>query len=117
MYLLECAENLIPIMTLVGWVVFLIQIGIPIILIVLGMIDLGKAVIASKDDEVKKATKALGKRVLYAVAVLCVVWLVKMVLGWVPSLLKEAEGNKEWEGCWACVVSRGKTTADCVPTK
>lgn len=117
MYLLECNANLKPIMTLVGWVVFLIQIGIPIILIVLGMIDLGKAVIASKDDEVKKATKAFGKRVLYAVAVFCVVWLVKMVLSWVPNLVNDAGDTTEWQGCWSCVRSRGQETDNCKFTK
>jgi len=107
--LLECNGNLKPIMVLVGWIVFLIQMGIPIILIVLGMIDLGKAVIASKDDEIKKAQKAFGKRFIYAAAVFLVVWAVKLVLGWLPNLVNDIETDTtSWQGCWACIASRGE---------
>ena len=45
-------------------VIPLIQIGIPIILIILGMLDLGKAVVASKEDEMKKAQSTFIKRVV-----------------------------------------------------
>ena len=40
----------------IGQLLFILKILVPIAIIVLGMIDLGKAVIASKEDEVKKAT-------------------------------------------------------------
>lgn len=117
MYLLDCTAELKPIMTLVGWVVTAIQWGIPIILIILGMIDLGKAVIASKDDEVKKAQKAFGRRVLYAVLVFLVVWIVQLVFGTVVPALFGSDGTvtgtNEWKGCWACIQSKGKETEKC----
>ena len=49
-----------------------IQVIVPILLIVWGMLDLGKAVISSKEDEVKKAKKSLLNRLIYAVLVFCV---------------------------------------------
>ena len=102
MYLLECNANLKPIMTLVGWVVFLIQIGIPIILIVLGMIDLGKAVMASKEDEIKSAQKLLIKRCIYAVAIFFVVFIVQVVFGLVSGTQdsETAENATNWMTCW-----------------
>ena len=73
-------EPLMPIIRLVrDGVIPLIQIGIPILLIVLGTIDLGKAVIASKEDEIKNAQKMLVKRAIYAVAVFFVVTIVTLV--------------------------------------
>lgn len=119
MYLLDCSANLKPIMSIVGWIIFLIQMGIPIVLIVLGMLDLGKAVIASKEDEIKKAQKAFGKRFLYAAAVFLVVWAVRLVLGWLPKLFDEKDvGNTTaWEGCWSCIATKGEATGDCVYTK
>ena len=49
-------ETLWPIISLVkNGIIPLVQIGIPIILIILGMLDLGKAVVASKEDEIKSA--------------------------------------------------------------
>ena len=42
---------------LIGYVLLVFKIVIPILLIVFGMLDLGKAVVASKDDEIKKSIK------------------------------------------------------------
>ena len=110
MYLLECSSKLEPILAIAGWGVFLIQMGIPIALIILGMLDLGKAVIASKEDEIKKAKKAFGQRFLYAVGVFIVVWAVKLVLSFIPNIFtnEDDRGNTTaWEDCWKCVVAKG----------
>ena len=40
---------------IVSLIVTLIKIGVPILLIVFGMLDLGKAVMAQKEDEIKKS--------------------------------------------------------------
>ncbi len=115
MYFLDgCPSDLQPVMTIIGWVVFLIQLGIPIILIVLGMLDLGKAVISSKEDEIKKAKKSLGNRAIYAIAVFLVVWVVRLVMGWLPDLFNSddvsEENTRAWESCWTCISKRGKCT-------
>ena len=101
-FLATCNGNLKPVMTLVGYIVHEIWIGVPIALIIFGMIDLGKAVIASKEDEVKKATKAFGKRFLYAVGVFAVVWLVTFVLNIVSGLGIEGVDKNTTEGWTAC---------------
>ena len=73
-------DALMPIIRLIrDGVIPLIQIGIPIILIVLGMLDLGKAVMASKEDEIKSAQKLLIKRAIYAVAIFFVVFVVQVL--------------------------------------
>lgn len=105
MYLLSCNSNLQPVMNIIHIVITAIQIGVPIILIIFGMIDLGKAVISSKDDEVKKAQKSALRRLIYAVAVFLVVWLVKLVMSSIPKIFPEAEGTSSWQGCWACISS------------
>ena len=101
-FLATCNGNLKPVMTLVGYIVHAIWIGVPIALIIFGMIDLGKAVIASKEDEVKKATKAFGKRFLYAVGVFAVVRLVTFVLNIVSGLGIEGVDKNTTEGWTAC---------------
>ena len=111
MYFLDysiCADpNLEPVWNVVGFVVKAIWIGVPILLIILGMIDLGKAVIASKEDEVKKATKAFGKRFIYAVAVFLVVWLVGFVFSTFAKVGGDAiSGYDEnsWKACWNKII-------------
>lgn len=103
-----CSDTLLPVFRVVNYIINALMIGIPIILIILGMIDLGKAVIASKEDEVKKATKAFGKRFLYAVAVFLVSWLVTVVFDVVANLTSgtnaddgvNATTNETWQACW-----------------
>ena len=83
-------DEIVP--NVVSSVVTIIKIIIPIFLIIFGMLDLGKAVIAGKEDEMKKAQSTLIKRIIYAVAVFLVVTLVTFVMGLV--------GSKDWKDCW-----------------
>lgn len=69
------------ILRLVHYVIIAIQIAVPIILIVMGMLDLGKAVMAGKEDEIKKNQTLFMKRIIAAVIVFLVVAAVQMVFG------------------------------------
>ena len=89
-----------PILNVVGIVINIIWIGVPILLIVLGSIDLGKAVISSKEDEVKKAKKSLLNRFLYAVLVFCVVWIVQIVMGAITKIGIKGSDTSSWDKCW-----------------
>ena len=50
-----CLPN--ALLSIIRIIVNIIKIGVPIILIILGMIDMGKAVASQKDDEIKKGQK------------------------------------------------------------
>ena len=79
----------------------ILQIGVPIILIVLGILDLAKAVIASEEKQVKEAQGKLIKRCIYAVAVFFIVTLVNIVLSMVSTIAgNEATGIDSWRTCW-----------------
>jgi len=74
----------------------IIQIAIPIILIVLGTIDLGKAVIASDDKKIKEAQSMLIKRAVYAIAIFFVATIVAILMG----VVADYGGNDGWRACW-----------------
>lgn len=57
-----------------------VRIIVPILIIVLGMLDLGKAVIASKEDEMKKAQTTFVKRVIIGVIIFFVPLLVDLIM-------------------------------------
>ncbi len=61
-------------------VVVIIKIAIPIMLVILGMLDLGKAVAASKEDEIKKGQQTFFKRVIAAILVFFVVAIVQLLI-------------------------------------
>ena len=90
-----------PLISLIkNGIIPLIQIGIPIILIVLGILDLGKAVVASKEDEIKSAQKMLIKRCIYGVAIFFVVLIVTLVFGLVADNAEGINGATSWTQCW-----------------
>lgn len=96
----DVCGGLLDVVTIIRKVVDIIKILIPIGLIVYGLLDLGKAVIAGKEDEMKKAQGTLIKRCIYAAAVFLVVNLVVFLTGLV--------GASSWRTCWN--VAGGNTT-------
>lgn len=78
----------------------LIQIGIPILLIIMGSIDLGKAVLSSDDKAIKAAQGALIKRCIAAVAVFFVVTIVTLLMNLFTSSGTNVEGTTNWAKCW-----------------
>lgn len=96
---LDACNGLLPVVKVIRKGVFpLFQIGIPILLIILGTIDLGKAVISSDDKEVKGAQNRLIKRFIYAAAVFFVVTFVTVVMNIVAQ---GGQGDTEsWADCW-----------------
>jgi large-conductance mechanosensitive channel len=104
MFLLDYCSDLRPVIKIVKAVFNLIQFGIPIILILFGVMDLGKAVMASKEDEMKKAQSTLLKRVIYAVAIFFIVFIVRLAINLVGNAQSEEGSNAadttSWSTCW-----------------
>lgn len=95
MYLLvksSSCHGLENIVLIVKFLLTIVQWVVPIILIVLGTIDLVKAVVAGKDDDIKKHQQTLIKRIIAAVIVFLIPMLVTVLMGWI--------GNNDWRTCW-----------------
>ena len=95
---LDPCGGLLPIVKVIVAVIKLVMIVIPIALIIYGTIDLGKAVIASDEKEVKAAQSRLIKRIIYA----AVIFFVPMLVGVVMNLVAVGgEGDTtSWSSCW-----------------
>lgn len=94
-------DSLLPLVKVVHTIFNIIQWGIPVLLILFGTIDLGKAVISSDDKEVKAAQSRLIKRCIYAVAVFFIVILVELLMDVVSdSLNKDEDKGGSWIKCW-----------------
>ena len=66
-------------------IVLIIKIVVPILLIVFGMMDLAKAVMAQKEDEIKKGQQTFVKRLIAAIIVFFIVTVVQMVIGFLAG--------------------------------
>lgn len=86
----------------VGYFLLVFKIVIPIILIILGMVDLGKAVISSDDKAISKAAKSLLMRAIAAVCIFFVPTIVSFIIQLVDTSVEEK--NKV---CAKCISSPG----------
>ena len=80
---------------IIAMVVKIIQVVVPILLIIWGMLDLGKAVIAQKEDEIKKGQSTFIKRLIAAAIVFFVVVIVKLLV----SLLADSGSGQGISTC------------------
>lgn len=84
---------------LVNTIVVVIKIVVPILLIIFGMLDLGKAVVAAKEDEIKKGQQVFIKRAIAAVIVFFVIQIVQLVIGFI------SKGDATVTKCFNCFVN------------
>lgn len=96
-----CGEHVeIPgkLINIVSTIILVIKFGVPVLLIIFGMLDLGKAVMASKEDEIKKGQQMFIKRLIAAVIVFFVITVVQVVVN-----LATSDSDTEDSTIWDCV--------------
>ena len=97
-----CNEsNMLTIMELVKSVMTIIQIAVPILLIIMGSLDLMKAVMAGKEDEIKKAQNTFIKRAIAAVIVFFIPLIVSLVIGLLPAGQTSTGEKLNYNYCWS----------------
>jgi hypothetical protein len=105
MYLLAAAINFCtktkPIWVLVGRILGIFKIVIPLLVIIFGMIDLGKAVVASKDDEIKKAAKSLLFRALAGI----LIFFIPTIVGFCFTLADGFNADGDYSICEQCITN------------
>lgn len=100
-----CSE-MSGLLKIVGIVLTIFKVAIPIIIIIFGIIDLGKAVTASKDDEIKKALKQLMYRLAAGIMIFFIPTLIIMVFGWISDYNKYMT-EAEFQVCQDCLLLTG----------
>ena len=79
--------------TFIHNIIVLLKIAVPVILVIIGMLDFAKGVIANKEDEIKKGQQTFIKRLIAAVCVFFVVTIVQLVMGFI---------SKDDNSFWSC---------------
>jgi len=91
---------------IISTIILAIQIAVPILLVIYGMLDLGKAIMAQKEDEIKKGQQVFIKRVIAAIIVFFVIVIVKLVINFV------SKDNKGIMACANCFI-QGSSHESC----
>ena len=101
----KCGTLEIPdaIPNLVHYVILGIKIFIPVVLIIFGMIDLGRAVMSNDDKAMKEKQNLLIKRIIYAVLIFLVVSIVQVVIGLVATVDTDNNGGITKDNMTQCI--------------
>ena len=103
-----CTGPVQGVFTTLGWVFFILKIAVPVILIIFGSIDFAKAVLASKDDEIKKSIKTLVMRAIAGV----IIFFIPTILNFAVKLIDKPTIDTNGDGVVDAGVYRG-TFMDC----
>ncbi len=87
-----------------GYIIMIFKIVIPILLLVFGTIDLGKAVVSNDEKAIKTATKSWAFRAAAAALIFLLPAIVKMVMTWIFDL---SGTDLDYKTCLDCVTNPG----------
>ena len=80
MFFLDCGSIPSEITNTIGQIYNILLVAIPVVIVLFGLIDVLKAVIGKKDDEIKAATGLLVKRIITGLVAFFVMAIVKFGL-------------------------------------
>ena len=100
--MMQMCCNMKPFLNILRIVIRLLQFSVPLILFVLGTIDMIKAVTSNDDKAAKTSLDTFIKRLMYGVLVFLVPFLVRLVLNIINNnILKGSDvDSMNWLGCW-----------------
>ena len=87
-------------------IIVVIKIAVPILLVIFGMLDLGKAVIAQKEDEIKKGQQMFIKRAISAAIIFFVISVVQLLVIFVA-------GDEGIMNCASCFINGTDSAGIC----
>lgn len=105
-----CSDT-IDIWKLVGSIVTMLKIIIPAVIVVLAIVDLGKAAVSSKEDEMKKAFSTLIRRLIAGAVIFFIPTIVNLAFGLIESFNSDIDTGTDYSVCTACIAG---DSAGCV---
>lgn len=92
----------IKVPNIVSTIINVLHVAVPVILVILGVIDLTKGMMAGKEDEIKKGQQTLIKRIITGACIFLIVIAVKFFV----SVVDENTDNKaNMISCINCFIS------------
>ena len=89
------------------YVILILQIAAPIILVIMGMVDLVKGITSQKEDEIKKGQQIFIKRLIAGLILFFVFAITKFVIS-----IAASSSDSNIMNCASCFIS-GPDDADC----
>lgn len=86
----------------VHMIVVLIQVVVPILLILWGMLDFAKGIIGQDEDKIKAGQKKFIQRLIAAIIVFLIVTIVQLVINVVGNVTKDDSAGETPGNVWSC---------------
>lgn len=106
-------KEVLAVLRVVGYIIYVAKIVIPLLLIILGSIDFAKAIIANDEKAIKNAGGALVRRFVAAVIVFLIPTILNLLLGLVNNI---DSVKKTFNNCTNCIFNPTDDSA-CQGTK
>lgn len=99
-----CNGILVPneLFNLVSTIIRMIKIVVPILLIIWGMLDFAKSVVAKKEEDIKKYQKSFISRLISALIVFLIVIIVQFAVNLVSSVEEQSNDGQTITDVWGC---------------
>ncbi len=79
-----------------------IKIVVPILLIIWGMLDFAKSIVAKKEEDIKKYRSAFVARLISAVLVFAIIAIVQLAVNLVDGVEKKSTSGETIGDMWSC---------------
>ena len=87
-------------------IIVVIKIAVPVLLVIFGMLDLFKGIMAQKEDEIKKGQQMFIKRLITAAIVFFVISIVQLLVSFVA-------GDEGIMTCASCFINGTESSGAC----
>jgi len=94
---MDICNDMPRVFAFIGYLILIFQIAVPIIIVILGTIDLSKAMMSGKVEEIKKHQTMLIKRIIIGVVIFFIPVIVYFVIGLAGG------DNVRDNRCFSCV--------------
>lgn len=88
---------------IIGYVFLILKIIIPLILIILGIIDVGKAVISSDEKIIKDGVFSLLKRIIAGIIIFFIPTIIRVIFSFVAGFNEEIQ--EDFGNCFDCLTN------------
>ncbi len=108
--------NMRPFLNILRYVIIIIQFSVPLLLVILGTIDLFKAIAGSDNKTEKTAISSFMKRLIYGVVIFLVPFLVRLVLKVLNDNILNNQTEVDtmsWLSCFNYAMEEGRLKKEC----
>ena len=99
-------ERILNFMQIIGMIINVVKILVPIIIVVLGMVDFGKAVIANDDKAISKSASSLIRRLIAGIIIFFIPTIVFALLN-LAGVSDENNKSGSFVECTKCMLKPG----------